>query len=244
MSSPNGEGGDGLRNSISLNETLAEWGGAAVVFGLIVEVVLTATYRHGELFVEAWGPVLADALIALGVAAEVLFSRRARSKAETLQRLSDEKIAEAKARAAEANQRASEANARAAIAMFELAQLKGPRHFPAERRQAIVGLLKPFSGIRFKLSSIPQDSETAAFVSQLRDILIASGWQHHDIAAAKLGFTSGVYILAQSKDDVRIHRAVKALESVMKACGIVAEAGWTDPSKSTDIEIVVATKKI
>lgn len=101
MSSPN-ESGE-LREAISRNETFAEWGGAAVVFGLIVEVVLTSTYRHGESIIEAWGPVFADALIALGVAAEIMFARKARARAEKLQQLSDEKIAEANERAAKAD---------------------------------------------------------------------------------------------------------------------------------------------
>lgn len=82
MSSPN-ESGE-LREAISRNETFAEWGGAAVVFGLIVEVVLTSTYRHGKSIIEAWGPVFADALIALGVAAEIMFARKARARAEKL----------------------------------------------------------------------------------------------------------------------------------------------------------------
>ena len=100
---PGESGDDELREAVSKNEAWAEWGGAAVVVGLIVEVVLTSAYRHGASFIEAWGPVFADALIALGVAAEILFARKARAKAESLQHRSDEKIAEANARAAEAN---------------------------------------------------------------------------------------------------------------------------------------------
>jgi len=66
MSSPDDNGSDDeLRKTISQNETHAEWGGAAVIFGLIIEVVLTSTYRHGESIIEGWGPVFADALIAL-----------------------------------------------------------------------------------------------------------------------------------------------------------------------------------
>jgi hypothetical protein len=103
MSNPSDNGSDDeLRKGISQNETRAEWGGAAVVFGLAIEVVLTAAFRHGESIIEGWGPVFADMLIALGVAAEILFARKARSKAESLQRRSDEKIAELNARAAEA----------------------------------------------------------------------------------------------------------------------------------------------
>lgn len=108
MSSANDDGEKQLKEAVSKNETLAEWGGAAVVFGLVVEVVLTASYRHGDSIIEAWGPVFADALIALGVAAEILFARKARSKAEALQRRSDERIAEANARAAEARERTAQ----------------------------------------------------------------------------------------------------------------------------------------
>jgi hypothetical protein len=107
MRSPN-DGDEELRKSVSKNETRAQWGGAAVVFGLIIEVVLTATYRHGESIVEGWGPVFADALIALGVASEILFATQARSKAEALQHRSDEKVAEANKIAAMANERAVE----------------------------------------------------------------------------------------------------------------------------------------
>lgn len=105
---------DVLKASIARNESLAEWGGAAVVFGLIIEVVLTAAFRHGESFIEAWGPVLADVLVALGVAAEILFARKARLQAETLQRRSDEKVAEANERAATAIREAEEARERTA----------------------------------------------------------------------------------------------------------------------------------
>jgi hypothetical protein len=127
MSSTNDEGDDKLREAVSKNEARAEWGGAAVVFGLVVEVVLTAAYRHGESIIGAWGPVFADALIALGVAAEILFARKARSKAETLQRRSDEKVAEANARASEANQKAEEA-------ALALAELTAPRMLTTEQR--------------------------------------------------------------------------------------------------------------
>ena len=235
---------DELEKSIESCERWEWFGGGLVVFGLAASVAIAAIHPKYDSFLEQWGSVIADGLVAIGVVIEIKFGQMAGLRQSELKRRSDILVAEANKHASEANERASEANVRAAFAMFGLEKLKGPRHFPVERRQAIVDLLKPFSGIRFKLSSLPQDSETAAFVSQLRDILIVSGWHYQDIPATKVGFTSGVYILATS-DDMRILWAAKRLKSAMTACGIVAELGLNDdPSEATDIEIVVATKKI
>lgn len=87
MSSANGVDDEGeLRKAEARYERLAMWGGAAVVFGLVMEVTLTAAFAKGQSFIEEWGPVFADALIAVGVASEVLFAARARSKAEGLKK--------------------------------------------------------------------------------------------------------------------------------------------------------------
>jgi hypothetical protein len=65
---------------IARNERHAEWGGGAVVFGLVVEAILAWLYRGHTSFIENWGPVFADCLIAGGVAAEILFARRANAE--------------------------------------------------------------------------------------------------------------------------------------------------------------------
>ncbi len=123
MSSADDDGDDELKGAVSKNETLAEWGGVAVIFGLVVEVVLTAAYRHGSI-IEAWGPVFSDALIALGVAAEILFARKARSKAEVLQRRSDNRVAEARTIAAHAHERAAVLEKEAAEARERTAEIE------------------------------------------------------------------------------------------------------------------------
>jgi hypothetical protein len=144
MSSANDDGDDELKDAVSKNETLAEWGGVAVVFGLVVEVALTAAYRHGSI-IEAWGPVFADALIALGVAAEILFARKARSKAEVLQRRSDDRVAEAKMTAAQAHERAAvlekeAADARERTAVIE--KLTAWRRITPEQYSSIIRAIR------------------------------------------------------------------------------------------------------
>jgi hypothetical protein len=154
---------DTLRRAISKNETLAEWGGAAVVFGLIVEVVLTSTFRHGESFFEAWGPVLADALIALGVFAEILFARKARMGSEALQRQSDEKIAEANARAAEA-----------ALKIEQLRVRVGPRRID---ESALTESLKDVGKLPVEIMYTKEDGDSYKLSNQLGTVLAKLGWE-------------------------------------------------------------------
>jgi hypothetical protein len=86
------DGENELRKAESRDESIAMWGGAVVVFGLVVEVVLTFAFAKGQSIIEEWGPVAADALIALGVACELGFAARARSKTEALKLLSDARL--------------------------------------------------------------------------------------------------------------------------------------------------------
>jgi len=95
---------DQLRGEISINEARAEWGAWAIVVGLVFEVViaLTVSFDIDKKWIDNWGAVIADCLIALGVYAEIHFGRKASGAARELQQRSDVKIAEADARAAEA----------------------------------------------------------------------------------------------------------------------------------------------
>jgi hypothetical protein len=161
MSSAN-NGEEELRKNISKNETRAEWGGAAVVFGLIVEVMLTAAYRHGESIIEGWGPVFADVLITLGVAAEILFARKARSTSETLQLRSAEKVAEANARAKEAE-----------LKLEQLRKLAGPRQLD---RSIFVKELEGKPKANVQIWYVTDSSDAFSFATQLLGALINAGW--------------------------------------------------------------------
>lgn len=86
-------------------EKAAFWSGVLVIVGLVVEVVLA--YRQGppNSFEGIWGPVIADAMVAAGVAGEILFSRIGASRQRELQRRADIKVAELNDRAAAAEER-------------------------------------------------------------------------------------------------------------------------------------------
>jgi hypothetical protein len=177
MSNPNERGDDEeLREAVSKNESFAEWGGAAVVFGLVVEVVLTSAFRHGQSAIETWGPVFADTLIALGVAAEILFARKARSKAETLQRGSDEKVAHAMLKASEADARAAEANQKAQESALELVNFRAARSISNENSSQIAERLHRFAGTPYDVAISSNDSEITTFQYVLHGMLKKAGW--------------------------------------------------------------------
>ena len=78
---------DQLKRGESAFEHAARWGGAAIVFGLLVEVWLSITFSPPEsTLLQVWGPVFADSLIALGVFFEVLFGMWALQHSAELRR--------------------------------------------------------------------------------------------------------------------------------------------------------------
>jgi hypothetical protein len=113
---------DELRESVESCELAALCGGVAVVAGLVIEVVLALRHAPFDSFEGTWGAVVADSLVALGVANEILFSRLGFSRQYELQRRSDEKVAEAKTTAAHAKERAADLEKEAALLRFQLDQ--------------------------------------------------------------------------------------------------------------------------
>jgi hypothetical protein len=106
----------------------------AVVFGLILEVIFAALFHDPpEAFLSRWGPVIADVVVALGVAGEVFLGRRARIESEELSRRAEEKLGIAMKRAAEADARAAEARERTA----EIERFTAWRRVPVEQARQI-----------------------------------------------------------------------------------------------------------
>jgi hypothetical protein len=159
---------DNLRRGEERDETRAVWGGAAVIFGLLLEVAYAIAYSKGQSIVEEWGPVFADAFVALGVATEVLYAARARSKAAAIKRRSDEKIAAANERAAEALQKAEEES----HARVKLEMNLQPRSVSPEQFHFIQGLGGRLEGINIGYES---DGETLWFARQLEGAFLRAG---------------------------------------------------------------------
>jgi hypothetical protein len=86
---------------------LAKCAGALVVGGLLFEVYIASINPAFNSPLERWGSVVADALIAIGVLLEILFTARGSSCQGELQRRSNVRLSEATRQAGEANERAA-----------------------------------------------------------------------------------------------------------------------------------------
>lgn len=141
-----------LRNDISTFERLADFGGWIVVLGVVMEAAFS---------VKNLSEVVPDIAVAAGVAAEILFARKAARCAEELQRRSDVLI--------------SKANERAALSDLKRSELE-LRLQPRMTDQRQFDLIQTLRG---KLSEITiaheLDAETGWFADSLRDAFFNAG---------------------------------------------------------------------
>jgi hypothetical protein len=104
-----------LKTAADFNESLATLCAWGVVIGVALEFVFAGWFEGPpETALNHWGPACSDALVAAGVAGEVLFGRKARLASEELTRRSEVRLAEAIERAAKAELQAAEARERTA----------------------------------------------------------------------------------------------------------------------------------
>jgi hypothetical protein len=125
-----------LKGQLSRQRAWVVGGAIAVIAGLIAEVVLAVVFHQNEPFWEKWGTVLATVLIAVGVLVETVFGHKGDATSDTLQKLADQ-------RTAEANKRAEEAKERTVQAELQLAKLWErvvPRVVTPEMREKLKGL--------------------------------------------------------------------------------------------------------
>ena len=85
-----------------------------VVGGVIATVIIAAAHPLYDSFWEQWGSAIADSFVAIGVVTEIKFGQMAGLRQNELRRRSDERVAEANARAAQATKDAAETRERAA----------------------------------------------------------------------------------------------------------------------------------
>jgi hypothetical protein len=199
------DGEDRLRRSESKYETIALWGGAVVIFGLVVEVVLTAAFAKGQSIVEEWGPVFADALIALGVACEVGFAAKARSRTEALKLLADKKVSEANERASEAQLKTEQLRkAMAWRSLDEAAFLDAISKSPAKPHVSFV--------------YVERNPEAYWFANHLQMLLKEAGWPVEDPTPVPYNLKLGSLMLSDMPD------------APVDAVGVCVVANSLDPS--------------
>lgn len=252
-----------LQISVSVNEKLSKYCGWAVVAGLLIEVCLAWEYRGHATWMENWGPIFADALIALGVFGEIHFAGRVSKSEKELQRISDEKVADANARAAEAQLETARLrahnvliadalrdNALAAAAIRttteQLAFVQGlvsPETMSEAARSLLtIPKITPFAGKEFDAVVTSNDLGLGTLLGSLKAALKTAGWIEVETNGSTIqqehqssaGGPALVMIQVDPSKISELWEAAQALTSALNANGIEALANQTRaPENST-----------
>jgi len=217
---------DELNHSVECCERLAEFSGIAVVIGLIIEIVLAYRHAPSESVEGIWGPVVADSLVAIGVAAEILFSRMGSVRQREIQKRSDTAVADANERAQQAGKDAAEARERAA----KIEQLNAWRRVPKEKRAELVAFLKEMDVlVRLLIEYQNGDSEAFAYASEIANVFKEAGIEVRGGPNSYIGIpVFGLHITGAS--EINMPPLVKALEDAGIPFG-----GVRDPSAAATL---------
>jgi hypothetical protein len=197
-----------LNQSVEACERTAEFSGIAVVVGLVVEVVLACRHASPDSFEGIWGSVIADSLVALGVAAEILFSKMGSARQRELQRRSDITVAEANERAQQAIEDAAETRERAA----KIEQLTAWRHVPKEKHEDLVAFLRQVDvSILLLVEYQNGDAEAFSYACEIANVFKEAGIEVRGGANSYIGVpVFGLHISGSA--EINMASMVKALE--------------------------------
>lgn len=197
-----------LHQSAESCELLAEFSGIAVFVGLVVEVLLAYRHASPESFEGIWGSVVADSLVALGVAGEILFSKMGSARQRELQRRSDIAVAEANERAQHAIKEAAEIRERAA----KVEQLTAWRHVPKDTRAELVAFLRQIDvSILLLIEYQNGDPEAFSYASEIANVFKDAGIEVRGGANSYIGVpVFGLHISGAA--EVNMASMLKALE--------------------------------
>jgi hypothetical protein len=162
-----------------------------VVLGLLIEVWLAIEFRPvGESFTQTWGPVFADALIALGVFFEILFGSWALHQASELQQRAERALAEATERAGNAISRAAAAELQTERLRKELAW----RRISTDEVKKISEFLTTTPKLCLRVTHPANDPEAVRLAHDFGDVFRANGWRVLFIATVSSQGFSGMMI--------------------------------------------------
>jgi hypothetical protein len=162
-------------------------GSTGLVFiGLVLEVYIAFEHPPFDSYLEIWGSVIADILVAFGVLGELLPSMLVRRYNTEVKRRSDASLSEATRQAGEAHERASEAEKKSAEANLEVTRLQtqlAPRHITLAQSSAISAKMSelailPGTNAQRSVAVFPTSPayESAALGDQIAFALQAAGW--------------------------------------------------------------------
>jgi len=159
-----------LRKAIDRNETRSHASAWVLVAGLVIEVVLAFRFSEGHSAIENWTPVVANALVALGVYGEIHFSGKAARAQKALQAIIEARLAEALDRASTAE--------------MNLTKYLTPRRkLLAPHADRIAAELRQFERAKWDIGFGQGDGEQADIAWDIEALLAAAGWDQQQWAA-------------------------------------------------------------
>lgn len=213
-----------LESSGDLNENRAKRCGWLVVAGLVLETGLTAIFPAHEpkapnvwlALIETWGPVFADALVALGVYGEIFFFGRARRIDSELRRRSNKSLKDAIDRLAQVEfdngylkESAAKAEDRAAQTSLVAEQLRSEnltlQRVMMARHVGLFGIdqeppakqwfadCAKLPGIKILIQVIPGDPEAQNLANEIAIVLASCGWRPEMIDERRSGISLNLY---------------------------------------------------
>jgi hypothetical protein len=162
-----------------------------VFIGLVLEVYIAIKHPSSESYLERWGSVVADILVALGVLGELLPSMLVRRYSAEVGKRSAEKLTRAIRQSGEANERASKAD----LARVELENKLRARSISKEQFEILEKLKGQISEIRIASDT---DAEPMWFAQLLAAVLLNMGITVNLLPRAP-GFKSSVNILCDKR---------------------------------------------
>lgn len=218
MSATDSEPTDGqLEAKADLNEDRAKRCGWLVVAGLVIETALTGVFPAHEpkasnfrvAWIETWGPVLADVLVALGVYGEILFAGKARRIDGALRRRSNKRLEEATNRLADVEivtatlhataETAEERAAKAELETMRLRQQFGGRHISgAQATKLSAALRDKAASLDVLIEFQANDPEAFLYALELRTAITAAGIEKNRFLGNSYlsGMVFGVWLTA------------------------------------------------
>jgi hypothetical protein len=205
-----------LENSSESCELWGWWCGGIVVVAVAAEVLIAAVNLPYGSFFEHWGNVFAGAIIALGVAGEVMFARMGHGRDGELKRRAGLEIARLGDEAAQANNHAQQAQ-------LELAKFKAPRSLTPTQAGILASIVRPFSKTPFSFLVAP-GAEPLAFLQQIGVVLTQEGWER-----VKCETASGIEITFGDKPSAGI---VLAIEGIVVEIAELKRDEWQKPMEA------------
>jgi hypothetical protein len=183
--------------------------GAVVVVAVIVELGIAILHPPYDSSLQKWGSSATDAFIAIGIVGEVFFGMVQTRLQTEIRRRSDEKVAEATARAAEANERASQAD----LARTELEAQLSPRMLNQEQWDLIQSIKGKFSAINIGFET---DAEAWWFAGQLKNAFRSVGIKGEMLSRDPSVHSFGILIFDPKGFDESRPRTVEPLVKLFK----------------------------